>query len=287
MNFWLSTSKPVFFFSLSLTVNFHSLPIDAWSSKLRLFLDSFSFTSPSSQSGNPPHFFPYIFFLSGYWKVPQEVFLLLSLSPYSNSGHLTEESFQDVRQIMHPFQWAAQWHPSALGVKSLKCSWCSVIYSHPDDFSDYSPPHSLCISHTLVIWISFLFFKLPKHNSHGLHTCMFCSLISYSLRWSAYFPPSLSSDLSFKCTTWERHSLMTHIIASTSLHRASQLTLVVENPPANAGEERHAGLTCGLGRDPGGGHDNSLQYSSNFSTHALPSILPWSTPLFHSFARVH
>ena len=165
---------------------------------------------------------------------------------------------------MHPFQWAAQWHPSALRVKSLKCSWCSVIYSHPDDFSDYSPPHSLCISHTLVIWISFLFFKLPKHNSHGLHTCMFCSLIS-----------------------WERRSLMTHIIASTSLHRASQLTLVVENPPANAGEERHAGLTCGLGRCPGGGHDNSLQYSSNFSTHALPSILPWSTPLFHSFARVH
>lgn len=149
MNFWLSTSKPVlfFFFPLSLTVNFHSPPIDAWSSKLRLFLDSFSFTSPSSQSGNPTHFFPYIFFLSGYWKVPQEVFLLLSLSPYSNSGHLTEESFQDVRQIMHPFQWAAQWHPSALRVKSLKCSWCSVIYSHLR-ISLLSSTFSLRQSHT-------------------------------------------------------------------------------------------------------------------------------------------
>ena len=37
--------------------------------------------------------------------------------------------------------------------------------------------------------------------------------------------------------------------------------LVVKNPPANAGDIRDTGSTPGLGRSPGGGHDNPLQYS--------------------------
>ena len=36
----------------------------------------------------------------------------------------------------------------------------------------------------------------------------------------------------------------------------------VKNPPANAGDIRDVGLIPGLGRSPGGGHGNSLQYSS-------------------------
>ena len=35
---------------------------------------------------------------------------------------------------------------------------------------------------------------------------------------------------------------------------------VVKNPPANAGDVRDAGLIPGLGRSPGGGHGNPLQY---------------------------
>ena len=41
----------------------------------------------------------------------------------------------------------------------------------------------------------------------------------------------------------------------------SQVVLVVKNPPANAGDIRDAGLIPGLGRWPGGGHGNPLQYS--------------------------
>ena len=37
--------------------------------------------------------------------------------------------------------------------------------------------------------------------------------------------------------------------------------LVVKNPPANAGDIRDTGSTPGLGRSPGGGHGNPLQYS--------------------------
>ena len=42
---------------------------------------------------------------------------------------------------------------------------------------------------------------------------------------------------------------------------ASQVVLVVKNPPANAGDVRDLGLIPGSGRSPGGGHDNPLQYS--------------------------
>ena len=43
--------------------------------------------------------------------------------------------------------------------------------------------------------------------------------------------------------------------------RASQVTLVVKSLPANVGDVRDAGYVAGLGRSPGGGHGNPLQYS--------------------------
>ena len=42
---------------------------------------------------------------------------------------------------------------------------------------------------------------------------------------------------------------------------ASQVTLVVKNPPANAGDMGDMCLIPGLGRSPGGGHGNLLQCS--------------------------
>ena len=42
---------------------------------------------------------------------------------------------------------------------------------------------------------------------------------------------------------------------------ASQVALVVKNPPANAGGMRDAGSIPGSGRSPGGGHGTLLQYS--------------------------
>ena len=43
--------------------------------------------------------------------------------------------------------------------------------------------------------------------------------------------------------------------------RASQVVLMVKNPPANSGDIRDRGLIPGLRRFPGGGHGNPLQYS--------------------------
>ena len=42
---------------------------------------------------------------------------------------------------------------------------------------------------------------------------------------------------------------------------ASQVVLVVKNPPANAGDMSDIGSIPGWGRSPGGGHGNPLQFS--------------------------
>ena len=43
-------------------------------------------------------------------------------------------------------------------------------------------------------------------------------------------------------------------------HVASQVVLVVKKLPASVGDERDLGSVLGLGRSPGGGHGNPLQY---------------------------
>ena len=42
---------------------------------------------------------------------------------------------------------------------------------------------------------------------------------------------------------------------------ASQVVLVVKYPPANVGDVRDVSSIPGLGRSPGAGHGNPLQYS--------------------------
>ena len=45
------------------------------------------------------------------------------------------------------------------------------------------------------------------------------------------------------------------------MRRASQVAVVVKNPPANAGDVRDVGLIPELGRSPGEGHGSPLQDS--------------------------
>ena len=47
---------------------------------------------------------------------------------------------------------------------------------------------------------------------------------------------------------------------SISKQGTSRVVLVVKNPPAKAGDIRDAGSIPGLGRSPGGGYGNPLQY---------------------------
>ena len=48
---------------------------------------------------------------------------------------------------------------------------------------------------------------------------------------------------------------------SSSSYKASQVALMVKNPPANRGDMGDASSNPGLGRFPGGGYGIPLQYS--------------------------
>ena len=56
------------------------------------------------------------------------------------------------------------------------------------------------------------------------------------------------------------------------------MALAVKNSPANAGDLRDMGSIPGLGRSPGGGHGNSLEYSCLENPHGQRSLVgygPW------------
>ena len=60
--------------------------------------------------------------------------------------------------------------------------------------------------------------------------------------------------------------------------KASQVVLVVKNPPANAEDVRDAGSIPGSGRSPGGRHGSPLQYSCLENPHgqrSLEGYSPW------------
>ena len=52
-----------------------------------------------------------------------------------------------------------------------------------------------------------------------------------------------------------------HHLGGTVVNKGSQVALVVKNPPTSAGDIRGMGLVPWLGRSPGGGNGNPLQYS--------------------------
>ena len=51
------------------------------------------------------------------------------------------------------------------------------------------------------------------------------------------------------------------------------MALVVKNPSTNAGDIRHTSSIPGLGRSPGGGHGNPLQYSCLENPHAQRNLV--------------
>ena len=59
------------------------------------------------------------------------------------------------------------------------------------------------------------------------------------------------------------------------------MTLVVKNPPANAEDIRDVGLIPGLGRSPGRGNDNPLQYSCLENPMERGGSLAGYSPLGH------
>ena len=57
---------------------------------------------------------------------------------------------------------------------------------------------------------------------------------------------------------------------------AFQMALVIKNLPANARDVRDVGSIPGLGRSPGGGHGNPLQYSCLENPQGQSSLVDYS-----------
>ena len=70
-------------------------------------------------------------------------------------------------------------------------------------------------------------------------------------------------QVSFMCytVTWNLLLLVIHFKYSSIFSGASQVVLVVKNPPTKAGDPRDAGLISTLRRSHGGGNGSPLQYS--------------------------
>ena len=96
-------------------------------------------------------------------------------------------------------------------------------------------------------------------------------------RWlMAFFTPSLKHKFNILFQIWEAilfYSQFNHVenikcqqvlllfyLLTVTCFWTSQVGLVVKNPPAYEGDKRDMGLILGLGRPPGGGHGNPLQY---------------------------
>ena len=68
--------------------------------------------------------------------------------------------------------------------------------------------------------------------------------------------------MSFTYSTKMPSMAFTYLIVPIQpLYKASQVVLVVKNPPANAGNARDVDLIPRLGKFPGEGNDNPFQFS--------------------------
>ena len=94
-------------------------------------------------------------------------------------------------------------------------------------------------------FFGFCFFLLPQISSIFPQFRIYlkgqdCFISTCIISWNS----TSRKYLAYRCCFW-----------------ASQMVLVVKNSPANAGDRKDVGSIPGLGRSPGGGHGNPLQYS--------------------------
>ena len=122
-------------------------------------------------------------------------------------------------------------------------------------------PRQCCREETILTprWICFFYFKLSfllllfikrilsTHNGLPQRTLPLCLNVKPKCLCSGPCPPV--------------DGRKKEINAASPKGWASQVALVVKNPPANAGNMRGASSIPGLARSPGGGHGNPLQYA--------------------------
>ena len=101
----------------------------------------------------------------------------------------------------------------------------------------------------------------PRDPWNEKFSLSFLKFLSNSIFTGEFRPPRL---VSFRWQSKWVKLLMESAPACQSPHyiiKGQSVALVSKNPPANARDIRNTCLIPGLGRSPGGGHGNTLQYS--------------------------
>ena len=107
--------------------------------------------------------------------------------------------------------------------------------------------------------------------------------------------PALAGGSFTHWATWEAPYMNIHI----NICGASQVALVVKNPPANEGEVRDTGSIPGLGRCPGGEHGNPAPVFLPGESHEQRSLegyngvaqsqtrLKWLSKHTYTYTQIH
>ena len=139
--------------------------------------------------------------------------------------------------------WRRQWHPTPVLLPGKSHGWRSLEGCSPWGH-----------------WGSDTTERLPFHFSlscigEGNGNPLQCSCLENPRDVGAWWAAIYGVAQSQTRLKWLSSS------NSNLVYRASQMSLMVKNLPANAGDIRDVGSIPGLGRSPGGGHGNPLQYS--------------------------
>ena len=102
-------------------------------------------------------------------------------------------------------------------------------------------------------------FLMTYNDFNMIYTLLLASLVAQTVTNLPAITPWVGK------IPWRRKSQPTPVFLPGELSnthtQASQVVLLVKNPPASEGDRRDVGSMPGSGRSPGGGHGNPLEYS--------------------------
>ena len=116
----------------------------------------------------------------------------------------------------------------------------------------------------LTLWS--LDYSLPSSSVHGILQARILEWVAIPFSRGPFQPTdqTLVSRITGRFfTIWATRKFVIIFSSYYLLYGAFQLLLVVQNPPANAGDARDAGSIPGLGRFPGGRNSESLSVVSD------------------------
>ena len=136
----------------------------------------------------------------------------------------------------------------------------------------------------ILQWVAILFSRgssRPMKPTSLMSPALAGGFFTTSATWEAQFShyKIFNTKSGLKFLEWKKKITRNYwrlIYWRLSFHRASQVALVVKNPPASAGDITDAGSIPGSGRSPGGGFVNPLQYSGLENLHGQKSLMGYS-----------